>query len=282
MPRFLAAVFLVVAMLAFPGIAMAAAPDTEQVVAAVLETETGADLIAVLDSGEAAAAVIRDAIAAGIPGWEGFSRAQAEQTLSLMLGPEIRNLEAARAKVESIASLRKSNELRFIVDESLMDPAEYGVAEGDSEAVRASKWINNASNTTRGDPAEIEAVAAILEEAVATTDLRSLDHLAALNRVLVNDATARRYRPISLAGGNLASSTGGYELLYVMLGNISNKESGRNLGAYLYGAIVRCHGFADGNGRTGRAAYAISLLKAGRDFEAPTLAAENQLHGLDD
>jgi hypothetical protein len=49
---------------------------------------------------------------------------------------------------------------------------------------------------------------------------------------------------------------------------------------FYLGSIVTVQGFTDGNKRMGRLAYSIVLLKAGREFKAPTVALENQLYHM--
>ena len=48
---------------------------------------------------------------------------------------------------------------------------------------------------------------------------------------------------------------------------------------YLAG-IVTAQGFVDGNKRVGKLAYAITFLKGGRPFRAPTIALENELYSM--
>ncbi len=53
-----------------------------------------------------------------------------------------------------------------------------------------------------------------------------------------------------------------------------------HVAGYLFGTLIRCHGYVDGNGRTARAAYALALLKGKVPFKAITPAGETALHGL--
>lgn len=56
--------------------------------------------------------------------------------------------------------------------------------------------------------------------------------------------------------------------------------SGSERGAFLLGATLRAHGFEDGNGRTARAAFALSQLQDGGKFHAITKEHEDELSGL--
>lgn len=50
---------------------------------------------------------------------------------------------------------------------------------------------------------------------------------------------------------------------------------------FYLGAIVAVQGFTDGNKRVGKLAYAITLLRSGRSFRAPTIQLENDLYQLE-
>ena len=263
-----------------------AAPEKVKVVTQALNTKDGLELKTLL--GEAAAKaslnlIVDHNLKAG------FSSMKVDAAVEATAGfaeIEVKTVKAINIVVADLAQKLKDGKIKLILDANEMKPAEYGAKEGDSEAMKASRWVNNASNSTKGNEAEIKIVAKIIEEAIKKTKLTDSAHLATLNKVLANKKTAD-YRAIVMSSP-LPSSPAGARLLNVALQDISKKKIGdpgmaaADLPGYLLGALVRCHGFVDGNGRTARVAYAVAMLQGGLPFKAVTSKGEKALHGLDE
>lgn len=262
-----------------------AAPNRDQVTTKILATTDGTALKGLLGDAAAKAVVelvIDHNLKASFPT---ATEAAAVTNGSGFVDIENKNIKAAKAVVDGLTTKLDAGTLKSVIDANIMAPASYGVATGDSEAVKASKWINNASNSTKGNAAEITAVAKILEEAVKMTTLSSTQHLATLNKVLVNSAPTPAPRSIVL-GSPLPSSVAGARMLELAITELAKKNLGganrdwTDVAGYLFGTLIRCHGYVDGNGRTARAAYALALLKGKVPFKAITPAGETALHGL--
>ncbi|GIW70960.1 MAG: hypothetical protein KatS3mg102_0502 [Planctomycetota bacterium] len=276
------AALVVAGLLVLPGVTEAKGPDRKGVVKALVSSQQGKELEEILGK-KTLEAVIDLIIDHNLKNnWKTMTTEAATNAAQGFLEIELKNCKAVMQVLDDLEKGYKSRKLDDLIDKYPMKPKDFGAEESDSEFVKASKWINHASTTTRGKAGEIEAVAKILEEAAKKTELDSLQHLQTLNKVLVNKKKADPYRPIVL-GSPLPSSVAGERLLELALQRIKGKPPEPNLACYLLGAIVRCHGFVDGNGRTARAAYALALLKArGGKFEAISVKGENELHHLDD
>ncbi len=175
-----------------------------------------------------------------------------------------------------------------IAGPNILAPANYHVAVGDNAATQAAKWICNSSNTL--GMGHLAAVRNVLQLAIAgNLDMENRQHLLMINNATNLGAAGPAFRGVALPPGKIPSSPSGAWLLnqalilihgHAALGGVGN-PTWRDLACYLLGAIIRCHGYTDGNGRTARAAYAICVLRGGgAGFDAPTVAFEQTLHGL--
>jgi hypothetical protein len=196
---------------------------------------------------------------------------------------EQKNAMAIAQHIQKLGSDFTAGKLKGLIEANKMEPAAYGATDGDTAYVKAAKWIGFASTTTKSNPTENAAVAKILEEAEKKTDIQNYEHLVALNKVLAPRPTST-YRGV-VPESPLPSSPGGAALLKLALGIAAKKKPAkaddwRDLACFLFGAVIRCHGFIDANGRTGRAAYALAHLKGKIPFVAMTVAGEKLLTGL--
>lgn len=204
---------------------------------------------------------------------------------ALMLKLECDNARTAHQQIDVLAARRQEGAVVASLDGARLDGALFGVEAADSEARKAARWLCYASNSDReaGEVA-VQAAESVIGQAVRVTPIHTFEGIKAVNWSLLFGRQGQPYRFIATTGGNLPSSVTGQRLLELALGyaaTVPRDAAGwRGLAGFLLGAVLRAHGFVDGNGRTARAAYAIALLKGGVPFQAVTVRAENELSGL--
>jgi hypothetical protein len=140
-------------------------------------------------------------------------------------------------------------------------------------AQRAGAWIVHAS-TSKGN--NLDSIVAVLREYAGNgkslTDPAVIKALHA--RVAPASADIVRVR---FDGQPYASSISGFAAMKEHLKLLD--ASHEHFGKQLLGAVAGFHGLGDGNGRTARALYAISELRANR-FTPTTPQVDKLLHGL--
>lgn len=140
-------------------------------------------------------------------------------------------------------------------------------------AQRAGAWIVHASTTKSNN---LDSIVAVLREYAGNgkslTDPAVIKALHA--RVAPEAADIVRVR---FDGQPYASSISGFAAMkeHLKVLDVSHEHFGKQL----LGAVAGFHGLGDGNGRTARALYAISELRANR-FTATTPQVDRLLHGL--
>lgn len=172
-----------------------------------------------------------------------------------------------------------------------MDPATYGCVGTDSNLDKAVKYIVHTSNSLRntadslGAPVTRQGIRLALQNA-ALYDVRSEATLRDLHRRLVDQSTLKESRCMNTQAPYPSTGGAGFllEATFSMARGIELPAQGHanwfNVACYLLGAAIRSHGFTDGNGRVGRAAYAAAMLKGGVPFVALEVDAEKLIHGL--
>lgn len=172
-----------------------------------------------------------------------------------------------------------------------MQPADYGCIATDSNLDRAVKYIIHTSNSLRntadnlGAPVTRQGIRLALQNAM-NYDVRSEATLRDLHRRLVDQASLKESRCMNTAAPYPSTGGAAYllEKTFEMARGIDLPAPGHanwfNLACYLLGAVIRSHGFTDGNGRVGRAAFAAAMLKGGVPFAALQVDAEKLIHGL--
>lgn len=170
---------------------------------------------------------------------------------------------------------------------------DYGARATDSDLDKATAWIISSSNSlvrSADDPSapvNRTKVRAALQTASTTMDIRSENTLRYLHTQLVNQAGLRPTRgpakeapyPTTGGAGFLLEKT--FDLAQGIQLPAHADQKWFDLACYLFGAVVRSHGFTDGNGRVGRGAYAAAMLTGGVAFVALKPSAEKLIHGLD-
>jgi hypothetical protein len=139
-------------------------------------------------------------------------------------------------------------------------------------ADRAAAWILKASSSRN----EVDNIRTVLRE--FSGNGKSLTDPAvykALHRRLVPEATDALRSPTAQA--RYPSNVSGAAMLEKHLAALDSAHE--HFGKQMLGAFLGYHSFVDGNGRTARAIYAITELRANR-FNALPLPVENALSGL--
>lgn len=137
---------------------------------------------------------------------------------------------------------------------------------------RATAWILKASNSRN----DADTISALLRE--FSRNGRSLTDPAvyqALHRRLVPEATNTLRSPTAEA--RYPSNVSGAAMLEKHLATLDPTHE--HFGKQMLGSFLGYHSFVDGNGRTARAMYAITELRANR-FNALPISAETALSGL--
>jgi hypothetical protein len=142
------------------------------------------------------------------------------------------------------------------------------------DAQRAGAWIVHASNSPGND---LDSIATVLREyAVNNKNLTDAALIRELH-VRIAPATSDVVR-VGINDKKYASSISGFAVMQDHLKTLDTAHE--HFSKQLLGAVVGFHGFGDGNGRTGRALYAISELRRNR-FNALSKESFSALHGLD-
>lgn len=205
------------------------------------------------------------------------------------LSLELENVQRTGHVLANLAAKLDAGSLATLLTTHTMPAATYGVTTADSITTRAAKWVCSASQTTHGDAASITDTNNILAMAVAAqTPMNDIQGLDYINQLLLGQGGRREARPpvILPAKSPLPSSPGGRRMLEVAVGYLKGRQPGApncpwtDLGCFLFGAVVACHGFPDANGRTARVLYAICRIRSGAPFSGLTRAGEDQLTGL--
>jgi hypothetical protein len=139
----------------------------------------------------------------------------------------------------------------------------------------ASEWIDGASRST----ASATIASALREFVFDCRPLANVSTLEALHRRVAPNVSHGSKR-FGFASNTLPSTLGMALLRGTLRLSAVSAFRGEDLGLRLLAWIIGYHAFSDGNGRTGRAAYAIALIREGR-FTRLTRQQEDALHGLD-
>jgi hypothetical protein len=215
---------------------------------------------------------------------------QVLNTIDIFLDLEIENCTRTMRHIHQAAGNKLSRGLLApVIALHTMAPVAYGVQVGDTEAMKAARWVCNASQTTRGNLAEITLIERMIDMAIRMdTPMNFMSGLDTINKLLIAGGGQHAARgPVALPMPSpLPSSVGGRVLLEAAITFIQSRTPGQancqwaDLGCYLLGATIGCHGFPDANGRTGRVLYAICQVRGGGVFTGLTSVGEKLLHGL--
>ncbi|PAW51317.1 hypothetical protein CKQ80_25745 [Pseudomonas moraviensis] len=156
----------------------------------------------------------------------------------------------------------------------VLPESHYNVQGFTDNAQRAGAWIVHASNSQGNDLASIVAV--LREYANSNKALTDPDVIRQLH-VSIAPATSDVVR-VGVNDKKYASSISGFAVMQEHLKKLGTAHE--HFSKQLLGTVVGFHGFGDGNGRTGRALYAISEIRKNR-FNPLSKEAFSALHGLD-
>lgn len=208
--------------------------------------------------------------------------------VDLFLDREIENTVRTGGALGSLASRLGAGDLAPIARQNAMNAASYGALPGDSETMKAARWVANASTTARGKGGSITETNNIITMAVAaSTPMTVLDGIDYINKLLLEQGGRSEARgPLIAPPSQLPSSPGGRRLLEIAMQYLGGRTPGgascawEDLACYLLGAVIGCHGFPDANGRTGRVLYSICWIRGGSPFIGISPAGEQQLTRL--
>lgn len=215
----------------------------------------------------------------------GWSKSSCLATTDTLLGLEIAHGTSASARVAGLAHACTGGGLHNgVAGANLLASAAYGAVPGDTDRMKAAKWIVHCSNSLNHAAHDV-AVEQTLAQIVNLGMGRTMADLAAINHAFNFVLGAPPARYIDVGGGQLPAPPTGSRLLTQQVAlmaayNPANNNQWIGLACYYLGSIIRCHGFPDQNGRTGRALYALCYLWGGVPFQAVTPAYEQTLHQL--
>ncbi|MHA3735653.1 hypothetical protein ACXR0M_08230 [Pseudomonas sp. Eth.TT006] len=143
------------------------------------------------------------------------------------------------------------------------------------QAERAGAWIAYSSNSIKNEGPN-NVIATLREYASDSRALNDIDLIKELH-VKLADAT----KDVSRVGVHpevkYPSSIGGFALMQEHLKKLDAVHD--HFSKQLLATVIGYHGFGDGNGRTGRALYALSEMRRNR-FQPLSNEAFDELHGL--
>ena len=220
------------------------------------------------------------------------NEADANKMLGMLLQHELNCVLQAHYYIGSLAVRARMGEFSNTLAGETMAPADYGAKVGDSNLEKATRYLIFTSNSLKntadqnGAPVTAQGIKSAIENA-SMYDTRSELTLRDLHRRCVDQAGLKPSRGTDLQVAY--PSTGGAGFLLESTFNMAKglalppNEDARwfDLACFLLGAVIRSHGFTDGNGRVGRAAFAATLVKGGLPFAPLKVSAEKLLHGLD-
>lgn len=156
----------------------------------------------------------------------------------------------------------------------VLEESRYNIRGLSDNAERAGAWIVYASNSQGND---FDSIVAILREYAASNKSLTDPAVIAQLHLSIAPATADTIR-VGLNQAKYVSDISGFALMqdHLKLLNPAHEHFGKQL----LGAVVGFHAFGDGNGRTGRALFAISELRRNR-FNPVSKEAFNAIHGVD-
>lgn len=191
------------------------------------------------------------------------------------------------------------------------EPGQYGAADWDKDVVKAAKWIFSSSNSLKEDDTTqtwLSHIAWVLDNVLRREmDLLDPRTLQYIHQKLHPNSGPKTRSPRRDVGVKYPG-TGGGRYLQKLAAEMANRlpkaihtphrrfqvpnstntvfipqphlDNWANVACFLYGAHIRAHAFADGNGRAVRVLYACAMMKSDHGFVAPSLAFSSRLSGM--
>lgn len=214
-----------------------------------------------------------------------------KKTLAGLMAIELDRVIQGSNFINALKVRATSGNLRRVHGDDTMVPSDYGAKDSDDDLEKATRYIIHSSTTliktadSQGAPITAAAIKAALQSA-SLFDVRSETVLRDLHRRCVNQVGLKPTRGMNKTAPY--PSTGGAGYLLAMTFDLAKalptpaagQAEWMDICCFLFGAVVRSHGFTDGNGRVGRAAYAAAMLKGGLPFAPLKPGVEKLLHGL--
>lgn len=112
---------------------------------------------------------------------------QVLNTIDIFLDLEIENCTRTMRHIHQAAGNKLSHGLLApVIALHTMAPVAYGVQVGDTEAMKAARWVCNASQTTRGNLAEINLIERMIDMAIRMdTPMNFMSGLDTINKLLI-------------------------------------------------------------------------------------------------
>lgn len=186
------------------------------------------------------------------------------QRFEQLLRTELMKVEPCKSRIGTLAGLHSSGSLDTAlgIADNVAVPSSYGAADGDDDLTLAAKWVCSSSNTVKsGGGAAAAGIRKIIEPEVGASRPLSIDNADRLWRLLVPapNPTIRHINE-NAAAPLLCDKLGHVKMENALTMKLGAKDStGKAL--YLMAAVIRTHGYPDGNGRIARVLYAISFLR---------------------
>lgn len=199
-----------------------------------------------------------------------------EPRLVVQLKLEHRTCQAVQLQV---AKLHKDLGTGFgtYFDAYILEEKEFNAGGEKDPCTRAARWVCSASNTINEN--RVTQIKKFLENAVRDSlNVCTMDGVDKVHCQIVGDV-GKRYRTAT-PGSFFPSDKGGRALFVQAVARIAKEKVNRDLGCYLFGAVIRCHPFVDGNGRVARTLFAICQLQDRMSFEPITVEGEDKLLGF--
>ncbi|NIO02193.1 MAG: hypothetical protein GTO42_08630 [Candidatus Latescibacteria bacterium] len=210
----------------------------------------------------------------------GLGIEKSRKLIAGLLTLEAKNVKAVQKSVASMKGMLRGKGFRHLFDAYTLDEKKFNPGNDKRHHHRAALWICSASNTLGAS--KVGVISEFLKKAVrARKTIRSMKDVDHLYReiVLKIKAPDRKYR-CPFMGSPLTSDKGGHALLEKAVSSVARSRMTSDLGCYLFGATIRCHGFTDGNGRIARALFALCQLRATGSFQPLSRQGEDKITGL--
>lgn len=215
--------------------------------------------------------------------------------MNAMLQHELNCVLNGHYHIGSLLIKARTSSFAQEMDQQTMTPDKYGALAADADLLKAAKWLCNSSTSLKGNvgggggggPISISKVQGALDHVVNSgMSVQDVAFARYLHAEVVDQAKLPKSRGISTEAKY--PSIGGGRFLLESTFNLARgytlPKAGSELwigyGSFLFGGLVRSHGFTDGNGRVARAAYACARIKGGVPFAALTVEAEKKLSEL--
>jgi hypothetical protein len=195
--------------------------------------------------------------------------------LERLIAMETAKAPIVKNRIGVLAQMHSTGKLTTLLDdpENVADPSKYAAVNGDDDVLRAAKWVAGSSNTLKGDASEVSAIRNLLLAEIASPHPLTVERVDRMWRTLIPQPNPTVRHMIDNSSAVLLCD----KLGHVLMGNAITMKLGVKdsiaKALYLMAALIRAHGYPDGNGRIARVVYAVSMLR-GLEPLAPAAPAQ--------